>query len=56
MQIQEAQRVQITMNPKRLTPRHMIIKVQSFKEKEILKSTKEETRSNIQGRYDKANS
>ena len=34
MQVQEAQRVPIKMNPKRPTPRHIIIKMASFKGKE----------------------
>ena len=38
MQVQETQRVPIKMNPKRPTPRHIIIKMPSFKDKErILK-------------------
>ena len=42
MQVQEAQRVPIKMNPKRPTPRHIIIKMPSFKHKErILKAAKE---------------
>ena len=41
MQVQEAQRVPIKMNPKRTTPRH-IIKIPSFKDKErILKAPRE---------------
>ena len=34
MQVQEVQRVQIKMNPKRPTPRHIIIKMAKFKDKE----------------------
>ena len=34
MQVQEAQRVSIKMNPKRPTPRHIIIKMPSLKDKE----------------------
>ena len=34
MQVQEAQEVPIKMNPKRLTPRHIIIKMLSFNGKE----------------------
>ena len=38
IQIQEAQRVPKKMNPKRTTPRHIIIKMQKIKDKErILK-------------------
>ena len=40
--VQEAQRVSIKMNPKRPTPRHIIIKMPSLKDKErILKATRE---------------
>ena len=42
-QIQESQRVPRKRNPKRLTPRHIIIKMSSFKDKErILKEAREE--------------
>ena len=42
MQVQEAQRVPIKMNPKRPTRRHTIIKMASFKDKErILKEARE---------------
>ena len=42
MEVQEAQRVPIKMNPKRPTPRHFIIKIPSFKDKErILKAARE---------------
>ena len=42
-QIQEAQRVPIKMNPKKPTPRHIIIKMAKFQDKErILKSEREE--------------
>ena len=41
-QIQETQRVPINRNLKRLTPRHIIIKMANFKDKErILKATRE---------------
>ena len=33
MQVQEAQRVLIKMNPKKPTPRHIIIKMPHFKDK-----------------------
>ena len=33
MQVQDAQRVQIKMKPKRLTPRHIIIKMTKLKTK-----------------------
>ena len=34
MEVQEAQRVPIKMNPKRPTPRHIIIKMAKFRDKE----------------------
>ena len=41
-QLQEAQRVPIKRNPKRPTPRHIIIKMPSFRDKErILKAARE---------------
>ena len=41
-QVQEAQKVLIKMNPKRPTPRHFIIKMAKFKDKErVLKAAKE---------------
>ena len=56
MQAQEAQRVPIKTIPKRPTPRHIIIKMPSFKDKENLKNSKGETRNNIQGNSDEASS
>ena len=42
IQVQEAQRVPIKMNPKRPTPRHIIIKMPKVKDKErILKAARE---------------
>ena len=42
MQVQEAQRVPFKKNPKRPTPRHIIIKMAKFKVKEkILKAARE---------------
>ena len=50
MQVQEAQRIPIKMNPKRPTPRHNIIKMPSFKDKErILKTAKEESEVTYKG-------
>ena len=41
-QVQEAQRVPIKMNPKRPTPRHIIIKRSNFKDEErTLKAARE---------------
>ena len=48
-QVQEAQMVPMKMNPKRRTPRHIIIKMPNFKDRENLKGSKGETGSNIQG-------
>ena len=56
MQAQEAQRVPIKTIPKRPTPRHIIIKMPSFKDKENLKNSKGKTRSNIQGNPNKTSS
>ena len=42
IQVQEAQRVPRKLNPKKPTPRHIIIKMPSFKDKErILKPARE---------------
>ena len=49
-QVQEAQRVPIKMNPKRPTPRHIIIKMTKFKDKEgILKAAREEREVTYKG-------
>ncbi|KAF6131042.1 hypothetical protein HJG60_007944 [Phyllostomus discolor] len=56
-QIQETQRVPIKRNPKRPTPRHIIIKMTKFQDKtENLIGSKGEKGSNIQGSPNKANS
>ena len=56
-QIQETQRFPIKRNPKRPTPRHIIIKMARFKDrKRILKASREKTASNIQGSSDKTSS
>ena len=45
MQVQEAQRVPNKMDTKRTTPRHIIIKMPKFKDKErILKAAREKER------------
>ena len=55
MQVQEAQRVPIKMNPKRPIPRHIMSKVAKFKDKEKnLKSRNREIISNLQGNSNKA--
>ena len=40
IQVQEVQRVPNKLDPKRSTPRHLIIKMQKIKDKENLKSSK----------------
>ena len=41
IQVQEAQRIPNKLDPKRTTPRHIIIKMQKFKDKErILKAAR----------------
>ena len=53
-QIQEAQRVPYKINPRRNTPRHILIKLTKIKDKEkILKATREKKHINIQGNPDK---
>ena len=47
-QVQEAQRVSYRINPRRNTPRHILIKLTKTKHKErILKSAKEKQQVNI---------
>ena len=41
MQVQEAQRIPNNLDPKRATPRHIIIEMQKVKDKEILKAARE---------------
>ena len=49
-QVQEAQRVLIKMNPKRPTPRHLIIKIPNFEDKErILKAAREKQEVTYKG-------
>ena len=56
-QVQEAQRVPYRINPRRNTPRHILIKLTKTKHKErILKSSKGEATSNIQGKLHMLNS
>ena len=50
MQVQEVQRVPIMMDAKRLTPRHITIKMLTVKNKEtILKAAREKKLSYLQG-------
>ena len=49
-EVQEAQRVQKKLDPKRNTPRHIIIKLPKIKDKErILKATREKERVTFRG-------
>ena len=51
-QVQEVQRVPIQMNPKKPTPRYIIIKIAKFKDKErILKATREKQKVTYKGAY-----
>uniref|UniRef100_A0A8D1NE16 L1 transposable element RRM domain-containing protein n=1 Tax=Sus scrofa TaxID=9823 RepID=A0A8D1NE16_PIG len=53
-QIQEAQRVPYKINPRRNTPRHILIYLTKIKDKEkILKAAREKKTSNIQGNPNK---
>ena len=50
MQVQEAQRVPMKLDPRRNTPRHIIIKLSKIKEKErILKAAREKERFTYKG-------
>ena len=50
MQLQEAQRIPKTLDPRRKTPRHIIIKLAKIKDKErILKATREKQRITYKG-------
>ena len=54
---QEAQRIPYRINPRRNTPRHILIKQSKTKYKEkILKSSKGKATNNIQGNPYKVNS
>ena len=49
-QVQETQRVPNRINPRRNTPRHILIKLMKIKYKEqILKAAREKTTNNTQG-------
>ena len=52
-QVQEAQRVPNKMNPKKLTQRHIIIKMQKVRQRENLKSSKRKAVSYLQGSFHK---
>ena len=50
IQVQETQRVPVKMNPKRLTSRHIIIKMAKFQDKErILKAAREKQEVTYKG-------
>ena len=56
-QIQEAQRILIKRHPKRHTPRHIIIKMEKFKDKErILREAKVKQELTYKGDPNKASS
>ena len=56
-QVQEVQRVPYRVNPRRNTPRHILIKLSKIMKKEkILKKTNGKTANNIQGNPHKLNS
>ena len=56
-QVQEAQRAPYRINPRRNTPRHILIKLSKIKYKEKnIKSIKGKTTNNIQGNPHKVNS
>ena len=54
-QVQEAQTVMYRINPRRNTPRHILIKLTKTQRKNI-KSSKEEATSNVQGKPHMLNS
>ena len=55
-QVQEAERGSIKRNPKRSTGRHIIIRIEKFKDKERILNLKGETGSNIKGSPNKDSS
>ena len=56
-QVQEAQRVQYNINPRRNILRHIVIKLAKIKDKEkLLKAAREKQKNNIQGNSHKVNS
>ena len=48
-EVQEAQRVPYGINPRKNTPRHILITLKKIKYKEKLLSSKEKAKNNIQG-------
>ena len=56
-QVQEAQRVPGTINQRRKTPRHTVMKLTKIKkQRKIIESNKGKTKNNIQGNSHKVNS
>ena len=56
-QVQEAQRVPYRINPRRNTPRHILIKLSKLKHKEkTLKAARGKQKNNMQGNPHKVNS
>ena len=49
IQVQEAQKIPNKLDPKRATPRHVIIKMPKVKDKENLKSSKGKAKSYLHG-------
>ena len=54
-QVQKVQRVPGRINPRRNTPRHIVIKLTKIKDRKIIKSNKGKTTNNIQGKSHKVN-
>ena len=55
-QVQEVQRVPYRINPRRNTPRHIIIKLAKIRQRKIIESNKGKMTNNIQGNSHKDNS
>ena len=55
-QVQEAQRVPYRINPRRNTPRHIVIKLTKIKDRKITESSKGKMTNNIHGNTHKVNS
>ena len=53
IQIQEAQQVPYKINPRRNTPRHILIKLTKIKDRENIESSYGKETNNIQGNPDK---
>ena len=55
-QVQKVQRVPYRINPRRDTPRHILIKLSKIKYNKNIKSSKGKATNNIQGNPHKVNS